>query len=265
MSKDDNIIPITRKSNKRLGFSFVSPTKATENEAPKIETLIFGWKKGTISVFAGEGGIGKSTILLAIASAIASPFQAHDIYKLATCTKPNRVLMLSGEDDQDTVTLRMKRFYERNGLDPSIVEDNLLVTCDVDLFGKLSDETWLWELKNTLDDEEIDVLIIDTWSVFSAIDNENDNAECSKILKAMKKILIGNPKDGESKLSVMIVHHTNADGGIRGAKALKDNTRATYIMRAMNEKEEAKARAKSLEGTYVALDLHKSNYVSNSV
>lgn len=260
MSKDENVIQIKSKSSKRLGFNFVSPSMAALNDAPHIEKLVHGWKEGTIAIFAGEGGIGKSTMLLAIASAIASPYQAHDIYKLTTCSKPKRVMFLSGEDDTDTVELRMNNFYNKNDLDSTLVENNLMVTCDVDLFSSLSDENWLWELKNTIVAEAIDVLVIDTWSVFSGIDNENDNAECGKILKSIKTILIGNPKNGESKLSIMIVHHTNSDGGIRGASALKNNARAAYIMRTMNEKEEIKVKGNGFDGTYVALDLHKSNY-----
>lgn len=57
------------------------------------------------------------------------------------------------------------------------------------------------------------LIVVDTWARYAGVSSENDAAEVSRAVNAMEDVA----RDGTS---VMLVHHANAEGGLRGSTAL---------------------------------------------
>lgn len=253
---DSKVIDI-KKANKGLGFKFVDLVAAAKNPKRHIEMLIKGCKLGTIVILAGDGGIGKSTFLLGVSYGLAHP--ELDVFNLSVSTKPRKVMVLSAEDDEDIVSNKMHDFDKLHQLDDrkrALAAAGVFITTEKDLMEKITDEVWMDKLKYEIDRLGIDLVVFDTYSVFGGVENENDNAEAARIVTILNRKLIA-----KSDLCVLLVHHTNGEGDIRGAKSLRMNTRATYVIRRPNDDE-----AKSMQShgfnpdSYANFEIIKSNY-----
>ena len=240
-----------------IDFKFVDPIAAAHNARIEIPMLIKGLKRGTVGVLAGQGGIGKSTLILGLAYGLAHP--DLDVFGMSESKEIRRVMILSAEDDADIVSNKMKDFdtlHKLDGRKRQLAKDSVFITADRDLMKKISDPEWMANLKKTLEELKIDLIVFDTYSVFGGVENENDNAEAAAIINVINKDLIAS-----TQLSVLLIHHTNNEGNIRGAKALKDNTRVTYIVRKPTEDEAENLEAAGLDPTdYANFGIIKSNY-----
>ena len=258
MEVNKKIVEIkTKKPPRFLPFKFVDPVDAAENEKRLIPLLLPGLKKGTVGVLAGEGGIGKSTLLIGIAFGLAH--KELDVLKLSLSDGPCKILILSGEDDADVVNNKLHDFSATHGLDNrklKLAKDGVFIATEKNLMEKINDEDWIANLKLTIEELKIDLVVFDTYSIFGGVENENDNVEAARVIEVLNKNLIA-----ETDLCVLLVHHTNAEGNIRGAKALRDNTRVTYVIRRPNDDEKEIIEAAGFNSETLAnFEIIKSNY-----
>lgn len=242
---------------KRLGFKYVDIDEAVRNPKRHIEMLIRGLKLGTVGILAGDGGIGKSTLLIGVAYGLAHP--ELDFFGVSVSTKPKKVMIMSAEDDEDIVNNKLHDFDNLHGLgeaERALAKTGVFITTDKNLMEKITNLDWIANLKLEIDHLGIDLVVFDTYSVFGGVVNENDNAEAAKIVTILNKNLIAG-----SHLCVLLVHHTNGEGDIRGAKALRMNTRATYVIRRPNEDESKSMQAQGFNPeNYANFEIVKSNY-----
>lgn len=240
-----------------LDFNFVDPVEAGVNSRIHIPMLIKGLKRGTVGVLAGQGGIGKSTLILGLAYGLAHP--DLDVFGMSECDDPRQVLILSAEDDSAIINNKMKDFDELYKFDDrkrQLAKNSVFITADRNLMKKINDPEWMANLKLTIESLKIDLVVFDTYSVFGGIENENDNAEAAAVINIINQDLIAG-----TELTALLIHHTNSDGNIRGAKALKDNTRVTYIVRNPNDDESEKLEAGGFNASeYANFGIIKSNY-----
>ena len=189
---------------KRLGFKFVDLIAAAENEKRDIPMLIEGMKLGTSGILAGDGGVGKSTLLIAIAFGLAHP--ELDVFNISRSKEPKRVLIMSAEDDEDIVNNKMHDFIKLNKFDDrqrKLAAQGVFITTENNLMGKITDSNWIDSLKLEIEELGVDLVVFDTYSVFGGVENENDNAEAANIVDILKNKLVAG-----SDLCVLLVHHT---------------------------------------------------------
>lgn len=254
---ESKVVEIKLTVKQRLNFKFVDPIAAAENEKREIPMLIEGLKLGTAGILAGDGGVGKSTLLIAIAYGLAHP--ELDVFNVSRSKEPKRVLIMSAEDDEDIVNNKMHDFDKLNKFDDRqrmLAARGVFITTEKNLMEKITDSGWIERLKVEIEELSVDLVVFDTYSVFGGVENENDNAEAAKIITILNKKLIAG-----SNLCVLLVHHTNGDGDIRGAKALRMNTRATYVIRRPTEDEARSLDAFGfISSNYANFEIIKSNY-----
>ncbi len=255
-------VPEEVKRPDPIPFSFVNLRDAVRKPKIDLDFIMKGFLKNSISLLVGTGGIGKSSLLLGVAFGLANP--ELDVYRLNIGKQPRKVMILFAEDDAVVVNNRVHDFCKELKLDAKQVDEAIdsgaiMFTCDSDLMKHMKDIDWLHQLRATIVEHGVDLIVFDTWSVLSGIENENDNAEAKQILLNLKNHILM-PKE-DHKVSIMLAHHTNESGDIRGAKALKANTRTTYIMRApIDDEVEQLLKREEDPRDYVRLELNKCNY-----
>lgn len=148
-------------------------------------TLGGGLVQGSLTLLAGDPGIGKSTILLQTSNAIA---------------KSQKVLYVSAEESSSQVKLRAERLKANT--------PNLLV------YSQTNFEL----IKNQVEDVKPKVLIIDsiqsvyTQNISSSPGSISQIRECTNELMALAK---------SKNITIVIVGHVTKDGTIAGPKVLE--------------------------------------------
>ena len=169
-------------------------SECTTIDVPRISTgfnevdtvLGGGIVRGSMTLIGGAPGIGKSTLMLQIAS------------KISRNGVP--VLYISGEESVEQIALRAKRLEAVN--DPI----------------KILTETWVEEILKVVDIENPQILVIDsiqtlfTDSITSAPGSISQVRECTAILMGAAK------KNG---FSLVIIGHVTKDGSIAGPRVLE--------------------------------------------
>lgn len=179
------------KAGKKL-----TPQKITEvvKHSEKRITLNFGdvdrvfgggVVPGSVNLLAGEPGIGKSTMLLHIASAIAK--------------QKYSVLYVSGEESPHQIGLRSKR---------------LGVTVSIDIVSSTSAD----DIANTISTGGYDVVIVDSIQTLASSQARTSAGSVSQI-SASTHMIIRATKDVDT--AVFIVGHVTKEGSIAGPKILE--------------------------------------------
>jgi len=144
-----------------------------------------GIVKGSVSLLAGEPGIGKSTLLLQICDKFAAGFS---------------IMYVSGEESQNQIKLRADRLGVNSG--------NLYVYT----------ETNIEKIHEALNEIKPDLLIID--SIQTMYDNSSSSSPGS-VTQVRECSLSFMQRAKTEEMSVIIVGHVNKEGGIAGPKVLE--------------------------------------------
>ncbi len=218
-------------------------------EVPKIDFIQSGFKLGTIGFLNAPGATGKSFFAIQTAMSLAS----CNRYKLINNLnyKSAKVAYISGEDDLDTINIRMraisKNFDEKT---IKIISENLTVIdviesglkfLDFNSSNKIEKNTTSITILDTIA-KHSDLIILDTLSRFH-LASENDNGEMSRLLNIFETIAKVN------NCSILILHHNNKSSmngkndleqnSARGASSLISNSRYLISLNKMS-KEDAK-------------------------
>jgi energy-coupling factor transporter ATP-binding protein EcfA2 len=207
--------------------------KASEVKAKPINWL---WKdriaKGKITIFAGEGGIGKSTLLIYISS-LVSRGGTFPVDK--TVFQEGSVVILSAEDDEaDTLVPRLKAsnanleriFFLRGTKEYDSLGNEYLSSVSLDKDIDKID-------KAIARIGDVSLLIIDPISAYLGEINDHNNSEVRSMLSRLNTIvekhncaLIINTHLSKGNGSVK----ANASNRVIGSVAYVNASRATYLI-----------------------------------
>jgi DNA repair protein RadA/Sms len=140
---------------------------------------------GSVTLLAGEPGIGKSTLLLQLADAVA---------------KKHKVLYVSGEESAHQVGLRAKRL----GADPSKLQ--LAISTDAD------------DIATTVASKEYELVVVDSIQTIATPGVGSATGSVSQITSSTQRILRAAK---QSDVAVILVGHVTKEGTIAGPKVLE--------------------------------------------
>ena len=193
-----------------------SPEALANADIPEPEAFIGPdvASRGTITLFAGRRGAGKTYLLLRLAASIALGGSFGDL----SC-RVGRVLFLSQEMGLSAIKKRVVRLFSPQ--ERAELEGKLDLCCK--LHWKLESEEGLQPLISLLDQTRPDVIIVDALRDIKGSAKENDNDEMGEAFVRFRDLVCE-----RFNLSGIMNHHKgkpNADGverGSRGASSIED-------------------------------------------
>lgn len=190
-------ISINSKSNNKT-------VKLKEITSDKLEREIItlsefnrvtgGIVKGSLNLIGGEPGVGKSTLLLQIAD------QLH--------RKGKKVIYITGEENLGQIATRSKRL----DIDPEI---------------KFLNEIYWERIKNNLETEKAEIIIIDSIQTTKMEENNGSSGSISQ-LKELTFEIMNYVK--EKNITTFLVGHITKDGNLSGPKVLEHMVDAVFYM-----------------------------------
>jgi len=179
-------------------------------ERPRPKALIDGYvQAGRMMMLVGEPGVGKSFVALSWSASIACglPFFGHH-------ARQGTVLYV-GAEGADAFGERMAAWERANG--QSIPRDRLLFA---DESMSLTDADSVERTVAAVKHYGASLVVLDTWSQLSGVDDENNAAMVARALRAAQAIR----EAGDGDTAVLLVHHTTKSGNsYRGSTALLGN------------------------------------------
>lgn len=163
--------------------------------------LVEGVFPSGVSLLFGAAKTGKSYVALQVAWSYATGTR----WFRRRC-QSGQVLYLAGEGVSD-LKLRAGALVEDTDMHPG---GHLRWWTDP---LSLSRERDAAKLRLAVEQTESTLLVVDTWRRFSGLSDENDAGAAAQAIGALEDI-------ARRGVSVLVVHHTNAEGGIRGSTAV---------------------------------------------
>lgn len=214
------------------------------------------YQKGQVSLTVGPGGLGKSTLCITEAVAMAGGFSVFGNEPLNL-----KVWYLSAEDDKEEMDRRIAAACEALHADRST---NLHVDCvekgQIQIANSDGLNTGLIEnLIAEIRDKKMKVVFVDPFICTHDV-SENDNSKIDKVARAWKRIA------REAECAIHIVHHQAKDtkegsDGARGASALRDAARyIRTLVPVPNDAETLKRLGLQPSGKHVRILVTKSNF-----
>jgi len=172
--------------------------------------------RSTVTVFGGDGGVGKSATLIELATCIArgTPFlgqfptvQGKTLYVAAEGR--------AGYGPRLNAVRRSHGAFPESGF--ALVDEGVSLTNDASMA----------QLCTFVADGGFDLVILDTLSQLAQVDSENDSAQMARVISQAKRITTA-----RAGTSVLIAAHTNkASGTLRGSSAIRDNVDAVWMFK----------------------------------
>ena len=215
---------------------------------------------GHASLTVSPGGLGKSSLLIVEALAMAS---GKPLLGSAP-PRPLRVCLWNGEDPHDELERRFAAGVMHYGLTAGDIEDRLTVDsgrsmplCIARSVGGMAmvDQTQVEAIVEAVEASKADVLIIDPF-VTTHLVSENDNGAINAVISAYRQIA------DRTGIAIDLVHHSTKLGGnrgtseengiaqARGASALVDGVRSARFLAGMSEDDAARLGLESPHGYF---------------
>lgn len=195
----------TRSPARPIGEIDVEAARATPTGVAEFDRVLGGGiVPGAVVLLAGEPGVGKSTLLLSVASNVASggsdlPTATRGASPGPT-TPPRRVLYVTGEESAGQVRLRAERV--------GALAPGLLLAAETDL------ATVLGHIEAT----DPDLLVVDSVQTIASAEVDGSPGGVSQV-REVAAALIGVAKARD--LPVILVGHVTKDGSVAGPRTLE--------------------------------------------
>ncbi len=216
---------------------------------------------GKCGLFVADGGVGKSTAMIALAVSVIVGRQWFGHFHVGTEAVGRRVLLALGEEDQDD---RDRRIYDTccslrlNDIERALVAKNLVA---MPLAGKpvalvapgpdrrVRETAALEGLRRRLRDDAGDgwaLVVLDPLARFAEGEVEVSNAEATRFVQAVETLT-----EVPGRPTVLLAHHASADGvkagnpSSRGVTALRNGFRWEAVLRVDDEGDVMFRQAKS--------------------
>ena len=175
-----------------------------------IDKIIFD--RGT-SVFVGDGGSGKSTFVLDM---MLSRVYGRDF--LGHPTKRGFIVWIAAES-VDEIFPRVYAWMLKHGIPEEAAPDIWFLDERVPFNNLAEVDTFIEAVREQTEDmgKEVAGFVFDTYARCTPGSDENNTQETKLIAESIAKI------SKEFNTHVAVIHHTNAQGRIRGNTALRDD------------------------------------------
>jgi RecA-family ATPase len=227
--------------------------------------------RGTLSLLAAEGGVGKSYLSLEMALSVALGMKILNAFEPI---QPGRVLCLYGEDPREVVAQRLDAIRETHGLrheqiDAAVRNHRLECVCGgvepllhFDAHGHAEESKAYRELRRRCAMQRYDLVIIDPLIAWGGLVNENDNAAMDKVADCLKRLAVA------CVGGVLGIHHASKSGSAqlnqasaRGGSALACACRWVANMRLLSLPDAQKFGLDDSEASsYVEVSETKNSY-----
>ena len=198
-----------------VGVEYERPWRTALREPQPF--LVRGWIEGaTVSAIFGDSDVGKSWTTLGLACAVATGTRW-----LGNEVREPRTVVYFAAESRAHASRRIAGIAEHLGLDEGLLDANLF------LIDPPAESPWpipVSELRASVERRGAALLVIDTLSATSWVDDEQDNAQAARMVAWLTGIA------DDLGTHVMVVHHSGKDAskGQRGASALRANVRAEF-------------------------------------
>ncbi|WP_417625175.1 AAA family ATPase [Paremcibacter congregatus] len=191
-----------------------------------------------VTLFSGNGGIGKSTVMFQLAAAVASgrKWLGRDVML-------RRAAYLSAEDDRDELHRRLDVINVRHDAQHGDYEDQLILwdkTGSATPFLFRDNEGWQESpffclLANAVVDLGIGLLVIDSMYNFFG-GNELSRTDATAFMDCLQKLAL------EAECSIVVLWHPSASGlesgtGTSGSTAFRNRARQMLYMTGLKDEE----------------------------
>ncbi|WP_125773304.1 DNA repair protein RadA [Antribacter gilvus] len=195
----------TRSPALPIGEIDVEAARATPTGVGELDRVLGGGLvPGAVVLLAGEPGVGKSTLLLAVASnfalGVTAPTSASTGTRVATAGTPRTVLYVTGEESAGQVRLRAERI---GALAPTLL---------------LAAETDLATVLGHVEASDADLLIVDSVQTIASAQVDGAPGGVSQV-REVAAALIAVAK--ERQVPVLLVGHVTKDGTVAGPRTLE--------------------------------------------
>lgn len=242
----------------------------SEAEIPPRPWVARGYLlRGAVTIAAGPGGAGKSSLLCAWSVSLATGEPHGRFAPLAAMT----VLTYAIEDDRDELRRRLSATLRQFGRGPEDLAKRL-IRCGPKSVGTLIERdpvtgtivlTEAWDsLEALIAERRPDVVELDPFAELHTAD-ETDNTALRQVVARLRELA------QQYDCAIVLVHHTRKGAvagdvdAIRGASAIVGAVRIALTVTPMTEEEaEELGQSKALRRSYFRVDLVKQNYAPAS-
>lgn len=173
-----------------------------------LENVVLEWVlnsffyNGSLNGLVGRSQIGKTFITVSMCASIALGVEWFGLK-----TDKKKVLYVAGEG-KSGITKRFKDWCEHEGQKWEELQEQLAIVTDVDILNPMHVE-YLQKLQEA---EQFGLIVFDTLSATSSIENENDSAQMSEVMGNAKKVAAGT-------IAVFVHHPSEATKNMPNPKA----------------------------------------------
>lgn len=251
------------------------------NPPPKLDFVLPGLLAGSAGTIVGSGGVGKTMLLMQVATAIATG--TSNLHALASsAATPSRVVFIAAEEPADILRLRLKAIsrlqnsdsFQLPELSSVLTEQTVeLMEKNLQLIPAAGQSVFLTKNGEPTDFYEelckfckgARLVIVDPLRRLHDGD-ENSSAAMTGVVQVLESLA------KRTDAAVIAAHHMNkgaafagtadAASASRGSSALTDAVRWQLNLSLMTEQEAAAFGMSSERKSYVKLDYAKTNYAA---
>lgn len=179
--------------------------------------------RGYLTMTVAPGGVGKSTLAIGEAVALAAGLELHHDAPFEAM----KVWYVNGEDPEILLRKKVEAIRLRYDLPPEKIGGRLFLTGKEDFahkFARLAkngievDEDLVEDIVAEIRENGISVLILDPFASFHAA-NENDNSQMEQVVRLLSSIAT------QTNCAVHLIHHTRKAPSTPGYEATADDVR----------------------------------------
>jgi RecA-family ATPase len=221
-----------KSPNKKKKLKFEDESDLENIKEPEFLVNRF-LDEGKITVLAGEAGTGKTYLSLELIRCVSlgEPF-------LSMNTKKGNCLFIDCESDRTTLKMRIKALEQASGQNMK-----LNYICEQIKFDNQS----VIEIVEFIKNKNISLLVIDSLMASNIGANENDVKDINLYFEKMRIIT------KETGATIIIIHHLNKSGGVRGSSAIIGAVDNLYKLT-------AQAQAKELKHLKISSEKNRNFY-----
>jgi hypothetical protein len=160
------------------------------------------WYKGSLNGLVGRSQIGKTFVMVGMCGAVATGTEFMGLK-----AQQGRVLYVAGEG-KSGITKRFRDWCEKSGQDWEAVKQNIDIVTSVDTLN----EGHIEDLVARNAERAYSMVIFDTLSATSSIENENDSADMWEVMHNGKKI-------APDAVTIFVHHPSEATKNLANPKA----------------------------------------------